>query len=277
MRVRLEQVSFGYERGVQTLRQINLAIEPGEFVAIAGRSGSGKSTLLQVIKGLQLPAEGRVLIDGQGARPEQFDRIGLVFQYPEHQLFAPTVQDDIAFGPRQQGLAEAEVEGRVRRAMADVGLDWERYRERSPFELSGGEKRRVAIAGVLALEPAVLLADEPTAGLDLRGRRALFELLEKLRQDHHIAVVVVTHRLEEVLPHATRLVIMEQGRIAAQGAALDVLSDGAVLHSLGLEVPAAVALRNRLAELGWPVADPPWDVDAVARALLARREGGAPR
>jgi len=277
MQLRLERVSFAYRRGLPVLREVDLALESGEFVALAGRSGSGKSTLVQVMKGLIRPDGGKVTLAGTAAGPEQLDSVGLVFQYPEHQLFAQSVYDDIAFGPRQQGLEEQLVEQRVLAAMAAVGLDPARYREASPFELSGGEKRRVAIAGVIALEPRWLILDEPTAGLDGRGRKALFSLLERLRQVRGVGVLVVTHRLEEVLPYATRLVVMQDGRIIGDGEPLALLSDEARVRAMGLEPLDSLLLRQRLMELGWPALDAPWDVDLAAEALLAHRRGRAGR
>ncbi len=270
--MRLEQVSFAYRRGVPVLREIDLALAAGEFVALAGRSGSGKSTLVQVMKGLIRPDAGRISLDGKAA-DGLFDAVGLVFQYPEHQLFARSVYDDIAFGPRRQGLAELQVEERVLNAMAAMALDPVRYREASPFELSGGEKRRVAIAGVIALEPRWLILDEPTAGLDARGRKALFSLLERLRHERGVGVLVVTHRLEEVLPCATRLVIMQAGRVVADGEPLALLADEARVTQMGLEPLEAIQLRQRLLALGWPALDAPWDVDRTAEALLAYRRG----
>jgi len=277
MQLRLERVSFAYRRGLPVLREVDLALESGEFVALAGLSGSGKSTLVQVMKGLIRPDGGKVTLDGTAAGPGQLDSVGLVFQYPEHQLFAQSVYDDIAFGPRQQGLEEQLVEQRVLAAMAAVGLDPARYREASPFELSGGEKRRVAIAGVIALEPRWLILDEPTAGLDGRGRKALFSLLERLRQVRGVGVLVVTHRLEEVLPYATRLVVMQDGRIIGDGEPLALLSDEARVRAMGLEPLDSLLLRQRLMELGWPALDAPWDVDLAAEALLAHRRGRAGR
>ncbi|MBP2019410.1 energy-coupling factor transport system ATP-binding protein [Symbiobacterium terraclitae] len=273
MQLRLEQVSFAYRRGMPVLQEINVALAGGEFVALAGRSGSGKSTLVQVMKGLIRPDAGRISLDGEAAADGLFDAVGLVFQYPEHQLFARSVYDDIAFGPRRQGLAELQVEERVLNAMAAMALDPVRYREASPFELSGGEKRRVAIAGVIALEPRWLLLDEPTAGLDARGRKALFTLLERLRHERGVGVLVVTHRLEEVLPCATRLVIMQAGRIAADGEPLALLADESRVRQMGLEPLEAIQLRQRLLALGWPALDAPWDVDRTAEALLAYRRG----
>lgn len=272
MRLTLDRVSYAYRKGEShAVRDVTLSVEPGEFLAVAGRSGSGKSTLVQLMKGLLLPTSGQVLIDGEAPAPERFDQVGLVFQYPEHQLFAPSVLDDVAFGPRQQGLPAGEAEARVQRAMAGVGLPFEQYRDRNPFELSGGERRRVAIAGVLALEPMVLIADEPTAGLDLRGRRALFTLLEDLRRRQGKTVVVVTHRLEEVLPHATRLLVMDRGRVVSDGAPAEVLGTGS--HNPGTGEPLdALVLRERLGQKGWPTAAPPWDIEAVAAELLAHRK-----
>lgn len=261
MRIELKDVSYAYgpkrnkrkPEGPRILDRIELVIEPGETVALAGRSGSGKSTLLQLIKGFLEPAEGSLLLDGTAPyaakRPELFDRIGYIFQYPEHQLFARTVREDIAFGLRSRKLSEEETDIKVREAMQAVGLDYEVYAERSPFELSGGEKRRAAIAGVIVLEPEVLILDEPTAGLDLPSRQGLFRLLERLNRTG-TTILWVSHQLEEILAHAPRLLVLSGNRLLADGRPAELLSDPRVLEPLGWVEPEALAVSRLLASLG---------------------------
>ena len=185
------------------IRDVNLTIEDGEFVAVVGHTGSGKSTLVQHLNGLLKPTAGRVMVDGEDMNGEGVDKrrirqkVGLVFQYPEYQLFEETVAKDIAFGPKNQGLSAEEIDRRVRRAMAHVHLDYDTYAERSPFELSGGQMRRVAIAGVLAMEPKVLILDEPTAGLDPMGRDSILGMIQDLHREGGVTVVMVSHSMDD--------------------------------------------------------------------------------
>ncbi|MBJ6361561.1 ATP-binding cassette domain-containing protein [Paenibacillus sp. GCM10012307] len=262
MQIRLDHVSFTYSRrsrkkvqqGPYVLKELDLTIESGEMMAIAGKSGSGKSTFLQLLKGFLAPTEGSVLLAGinphQARRPELFDKVGFIFQYPEHQLFSTTVFDDIAFGLQSAGLTDAEKEAKVRQAMAAVQLDYETFKDCSPFELSGGEKRRVAIAGVVVLEPEVLILDEPTAGLDLQSRTALFDLLHGMNREQGITVMWVSHQLEEILAHATRLIALKEGRFLADGHPHILLSDPVLLEAFGWEEPPALAITRLLQELG---------------------------
>jgi energy-coupling factor transport system ATP-binding protein len=285
MELSLQGVSFAYGKAGRrrrtpaefALRSVDLTAGAGEFVALAGRSGSGKSTLTQILKGLLVPTSGRLLVDGidpvATRRPELYDQIGLVFQYPEHQLFAATVFDDVAFGPRQQQQDAGTVAAQVAWALESVGLPPAQFGERSPFELSGGEKRRAAIAGVLALRPRALILDEPTAGMDLAARRGLFDLLHRLNREG-VTVFVVSHDLEEVARHASRLVVLDRGQVAGDGAPLTLLTDRLFLERCGLEAPESLAVYMRLRELGFPAIDRPWDPDAVARALMACRQTG---
>ncbi|WP_438434305.1 energy-coupling factor ABC transporter ATP-binding protein [Gorillibacterium sp. sgz500922] len=278
MEIALNEVSFSYaaakkraKAGVElpwVLRDLSVEVRSGEMLAIAGRSGSGKSTFLQLLKGFHVPTRGQVLLGGtdphQARQPERFDRIGFIFQYPEHQLFANTVFDDIAFGLRSRKLPAAEVEQRVRRAMEAVELDYETFRSRSPFELSGGEKRRAAIAGVVVLEPEVLILDEPTAGLDLQARRALFRLLGSLRENRGTTVIWVSHQLEEILEYAPRLVALADGRFLADGEPRRLLTDPGLLAAFGWEEPLALALSRLLREFG----------DEAESALRERADAG---
>lgn len=260
MRIELSEAGYAYGKkrkrmtAPSVLTDITLTIERGEMLAIAGKSGSGKSTLLQLIKGFIAPSPGVLKLEGydpHAARKEElFDRIGFIFQYPEHQLFAASVFEDIAFGLKAVKLPPEQVESKVRLAMEAVQLDYERYKDRSPFELSGGEKRRVAIAGVIVLEPEVLILDEPTAGLDLQAREALFQLLERLNRKRQMTVIWVSHQLEEIAARAERLIVIKDGRLAADGAPSLLLSDAALLHQLGWEEPPSLAVSRLLRELG---------------------------
>lgn len=254
------------------LRGIDLTVESGEMVAVAGKSGSGKSTFLQLIKGFYRPSAGTLKLDGVdphgSKRPELFDRIGYVFQYPEHQLFAPTVAEDVGFGLRHAGFAPDEKEAKIRSALGAVGLSPGAFASRSPLELSGGEKRRVALAGVLVLEPEVLILDEPTAGLDLPSRRALFELLHRLRRERGMTVIWVSHQLEEMLAHGERLLALNGGAFVADGRPSDVLSDAGLLDLFGWREPAPLALRRWLARSGGETVPRPWDADEWADAYL---------
>lgn len=272
MRIELKNVSFAYggygkrrrkkeasSSVPAVLREIWLTIDKGEMLAVAGKSGSGKSTFTQLLKGFLSPTEGELLLDGvnphTAKRPDRFDRVGYIFQYPEHQLFAATVFEDIAFGLQHAGLTPEAKEVKVRAAMTAVGLDYDAFASRSPFELSGGEKRRVAIAGVIVLEPDVLILDEPTAGLDLPSRQALFELLHRLNRENGMTILWVSHQLDEILEHASRLIALKDGRFLADGHPARLLSDPQLLAAFGWEEPPALAIRRMLgsASTGAPV------------------------
>ncbi|EKP94878.1 energy-coupling factor transporter ATPase [Thermaerobacter subterraneus] len=262
----------------EALKGVNLAIADGERVAIMGPTGSGKSTLVQHFNGLLRPTRGRVEVDGldlwapgrdrDDRLAEARRRVGLVFQFPEQQLFAETVWDDIAFAPRNLGLAEEEVAARVQRAMALAGLDPE-LAHRSPFSLSGGQMRRVAIAGVLAMMPRTLVLDEPTAGLDPQGRAALVELLDRLHRDAGLTVVLVSHDVDEVAALARRVVLMRDGRVVADGPAGEVLADEALLAECRLRPPATARLLGELARRGLPVNPRRVSLDETEAELLA--------
>ena len=239
------------------LDDISFRIENGEFVGIIGHTGSGKSTLVQHLNGLLKPTSGQVLIDGEDLNGEHVNRralrqrIGLVFQYPEYQLFEETVAKDIAFGPKNQGLSAAEIDERVRYAMECVHLDYQKYAERSPFELSGGQMRRVAIAGVLAMKPSVLILDEPTAGLDPRGRDRILGMLEELHARENVTILMVSHSMDDMARLASRLIVMSDGKVVADGTPREIFMQEEMMTSIGLDIPEAARLCARLRAKGY--------------------------
>jgi len=239
------------------LNDVSFRIEDGEFVGIIGHTGSGKSTLVQHLNGLLKPSSGQVLIDGEDLNGEHVNRrvlrqrIGLVFQYPEYQLFEETVAKDIAFGPKNQGLSAAEIDERVRYAMDCVHLNYDKYAERSPFELSGGQMRRVAIAGVLAMRPSVLILDEPTAGLDPRGRDKILTMLEELHARENVTILMVSHSMDDMARLATRLIVMSEGKIVAEGTPREIFARDDMMTSIGLDVPEAARLCAALRAKGY--------------------------
>ena len=227
----------------KALDNINLTIEDGEFLALIGHTGSGKSTLIQHLNGLLEASSGNILVDNIDITNKETKltdirkKIGLVFQYPEYQLFEETIEKDIAFGPNNLGLSSEEVSNRVKKSMEMVGLDYEAYRNVSPFDLSGGQKRRVAIAGVIAMEPKVLILDEPTAGLDPKGRDDILEQKKTLHQEYKMTIVLVSHSMEDVANLAERIVVMNKGKIALLGKPAEVFKNIDILESIGLAVP----------------------------------------
>ena len=250
-----------YER--VALNKVNLTIEEGSFTAIAGHTGSGKSTLVQHLNGLLTPAAGEVLVDGvnlsgkdKAAKIKDWharQQVGMVFQYAETQLFEETVEKDIAFGPQNQGLDEAEVQERVREAMELVGLSYKDYKDVSPFALSGGQMRRVAIAGVLAMRPKYLILDEPAAGLDPRGRDELMGEIQRLHKKWKLTIVFVSHSMEDIARLADTMVVMEKGNLRAAGKPADIFADAQLLQETGLEQPQIMQIMQRLAQAGLPV------------------------
>lgn len=276
MSIIIRDLSHIYNSGtplaVSALQDINLEIGGGESLGIIGRTGSGKSTLVQHLNGLLLPTRGKVIVDGIDLSDKKSDRkrvrqkVGLVFQYPEYQLFEETVAADVAFGPRNLGLGEAEIAHRVQEALAVVDLDSAGIKDRSPFELSGGQMRRVAIAGVVAMHPQVLVLDEPTAGLDPKGRADLLLQISRMRQSLGITVVLVSHSMEEVAQIVDRVVVMDGGRIALQGKVRDVFAQVENLHAIGLGIPQVTELMYRLKQQG---VDVPTEVLTVAEAKAA--------
>ena len=260
MSIEVRHLTHTYSEGsalrTVALNDVSLTIEDGEFVGIIGHTGSGKSTLVQHLNGLLKPTSGQVLVDGEDLNGEHVDRralrqrIGLVFQYPEYQLFEETVARDIAFGPKNQGLPKEEIEARVRYAMDCVHMDYDKYGGQSPFELSGGQMRRVAIAGVLAMKPSVLILDEPTAGLDPRGRDRILTMLEELHSREKVTVVMVSHSMDDMARLATRLIVIADGKILATGTPREIFSQEEMMVSAGLGVPEAARLCGALRKKG---------------------------
>ncbi len=254
--LKLEDVSYVYQKGSpfekEALKNVNITIEDGEFIGLIGHTGSGKSTLIRLFNGLLKPTSGRVLIDGvdigtlKSLRDIRF-KVGLVMQYPEYQLFEETVYKDISFGPRNMGLSADEVDRRVRFAASMVGLSDEAL-EKSPFEMSGGQKRRAAIAGILAMEPKILVLDEPTAGLDPSGRDEILFKIKDMHARTGATVVLVTHSMEDVARLAERIVVMNKGALAMDGSVREVFSRGAELEKMGLAVPQVTKITDNLRE-----------------------------
>ena len=258
----------------KALDDINLVIEDGEFLALIGHTGSGKSTLIQHLNGLLEPSSGRILVDNIDITNKETKltdirkKIGLVFQYSEYQLFEETIEKDIAFGPNNLGLSEEEVSDRVKRAMEMVGLDYESYKDVSPFDLSGGQKRRVALAGVIAMEPKVLILDEPTAGLDPKGRDDILEQIKTLHEKYKMTIVLVSHSMEDVGKLAERIVVMNKGKIALMGKPAEIFKEVETLESIGLAVPQVTYLMRALREKGFNVSDEVFTVEQGSKELL---------
>ncbi len=276
MSIRLQDVTYiymsktPYEKAA--IKKIDLEIKQGEFVGIIGHTGSGKSTLVQHLNGLLKPSSGMVHIDGQnihekGETARNAKRsVGMVFQYPEHQLFEESVYEDIAFGPRNLGVKEEEVETRVKKALDFVGLDFEKFAKRTPFQLSGGQMRRVAIAGVVALDPKYLVLDEPSAGLDPRGRDEIFGQIMKLHQATGITVVLVSHNMEDVARMANRLIVMNKGEILLDGKPKDIFCNHqAQLKEAGVDVPPLTLLMNQFKQRGLEIDSAVVDIATAAQ------------
>lgn len=280
--LKTENLTHYYSNGmsgeVAAIKNINIEIEKGELVGIIGHTGSGKSTLLQHFNGLLKPDAGRVLLEGrdiweskESIRSARF-KVGLCFQYPEYQLFEETVYKDIAFGPKNMGLDNAETDRRVRRAAQFVGLKDE-YLEKSPFDLSGGEKRRVAIAGVMAMEPEVLILDEPTAGLDPHGREKILALVKAYREQTGSTVMMVSHSMEDVAKIADRVLVLNNSEVAMFGTVAEVYSRSAELSEMGLSVPQITKIFSALRERGFAVSDSVFTVEQGVSELMRFFEG----
>ena len=258
----------------KALDNVNLVIEDGEFLALIGHTGSGKSTLIQHLNGLLEPTSGRILVDDiditnkEAKLTEIRKKIGLVFQYPEYQLFEETIEKDIAFGPNNLGLSSEEVSRRVKKSMEMVGLDYETYKNVSPFDLSGGQKRRVAIAGVIAMEPKVLMLDEPTAGLDPKGRDDILEQIKLLHEKYKMTIVLVSHSMEDVGKLAQRIVVMNKGKVELLGKPSEVFKEVETLEKIGLAVPQVTYLMRVLRERGFNVSDEIFTIEKGTEAIL---------
>ena len=262
MSMKFENVNFTYSPNtayeIHALKNINLEIRDGEFIGLIGHTGSGKSTLVQHFNGLMKATSGAIYYNGENIYAEGYSmkqlrsNVGLVFQYPEHQLFEVDVLTDVCFGPKNLGLPKEEVEARAKKALQMVGLK-EKYYKQSPFELSGGQKRRVAIAGVLAMEPKVLILDEPTAGLDPKGRDEILDQIKRIHEENHITIILVSHSMEDVAKYVDRIIVMNQGEAMYDGTPKEVFSHYKELEKVGLAAPQVTYIMNALAEKGFDV------------------------
>jgi energy-coupling factor transport system ATP-binding protein len=256
------------------LKDININIEKTEFIAIIGHTGSGKSTLVQHMNGLLLPTSGSVLVDDVDITEKKINKIsirrkvGLVFQYAEHQLFEETIYKDIAFGPKNLGLTEEEIQIRVQEAMAFTGLDYEEYKDRSPFDISGGQMRRVAIAGVLSMKPDILILDEPTAGLDPLGKSEILKSIYDLYKNQNITVILISHNMEEVAQLADRIIVMNEAEILMDTTPTEVFSQVEKLSEIGLRAPDITYLMKALKEKGCDVNEKVFTVEAAKEELI---------
>ena len=284
MSIKLENLTYTYMPGspfaATAVHDVSFEIGDGEFFALIGHTGSGKTTIAMHLNALLQPASGRVLVDGQDVNANGADRrqvrrkVGMVFQYPEYQLFEETVYRDIAFGPKNMGLSEEEIRTRVLRAAGFAGVD-ESLLEKSPFDLSGGQKRRVAIAGVIAMEPEVVIFDEPTAGLDPAGCASILGNIRDYQKASHATVLMVTHSMDEVAQLADRMLVLNEGTIEMSGTPREVFSHAARLAEIGLSVPQVTALFLRLRELGVDVDPTTFTVEQAVPQLRALLEGRA--
>lgn len=285
MSIWAENLNYIYGKGTAfeqyALKDINFEIQDGEFVGIIGHTGSGKSTLIQHLNGLIKATSGKIYFNGEDIYAPGYDlkklrqKVGLVFQYPEHQLFEVDVLSDVCFGPKNQGLSVDEAKERAKEALHLVGLD-ESYYEKSPFELSGGQKRRVAIAGVLAMKPQVLVLDEPTAGLDPKGRDEILDRVAGLREDTKMTVVLVSHSMEDVAKYVSRLMVMNAGQKVFDGTPKEVFKHYKELEKIGLSAPQITYIVQRLKSEGVPIDDEITTVSEAARAianLIRQRKG----
>ena len=286
MGIKIKHLEYIYMQGSpfekKALTDINLEISDGEFVGLIGHTGSGKSTLIQHLNGLLKPQAGEIEVNGKNTLQKGVDlkelrrEVGLVFQYPEHQIFEETVYKDVAFGPKNMGLTEQEIDERVKEAMSYVGLD-ESFCELSPFELSGGQKRRVAIAGVLAMRPGTLILDEPAAGLDPAGREEILTQVHALYLQSKMTVILVSHSMEDVARIAGRIIVMNQGTIAMDGKVAEVFSRAEELRAMGLDVPQVSSLVAELRRRGVKLSADIYTIEKAKAAimLLAKEKRGA--
>lgn len=257
------------------LDNVSLDITNGEFVALIGHTGSGKSTLIQHFNGLLEATSGKIIVDGVDITDKKAKltnirkKVGLVFQYPEYQLFEETIAKDIEFGPRNLGLPEEEIQSRVIKSMEMVGLDYETYKDKSPFDLSGGQKRRVAIAGVIAMQPTTLILDEPTAGLDPKGRDDILAQISKLHKDYNMTIIIVSHSMEDVAKIAQRIIVMNDGKVALQGTPAEVFKEVETLEKIGLGVPQVTYLVRELRKKGFNIPDNVFTIDQAKKELLS--------
>lgn len=265
MPIKVENLTYIYMKDTVfqhiALDNVSFSIDDGEFVGLIGHTGSGKSTLIQHLNGLLKPSSGRILLDDMDINSKEVSlktvrqKVGLVFQYPEHQLFEETVYKDVAFGPKNLKLDERQIENRVKSSIEMVGLDYDEIKDKSPFDLSGGQKRRIAIAGVLAMKPKVLILDEPTAGLDPRGRDEILNQIKVLHQKEKVTVILVSHSMEDIAKLVGRIIVMNKGKVVYTDSPKKVFKEIDILESIGLGVPQVSYLARELQNKGFPIED----------------------
>ena len=284
MSVIVKNLTHIYDEGMpfasKALDDISFEIKDNDFVGFIGHTGSGKSTLIQHLNGLLKPSSGQIIVNGFNITDKDLNlteirkRVGIVFQYPEYQLFEETVEKDIAFGPGNLGLDEAEISKRVKNSMEAVGLDYETYKDKSPFDLSGGQKRRVAIAGVIAMNPEVLILDEPTAGLDPGGRDEIFNLIKKLHRDNNITIILSSHSMDDMAKLAQTIIVMNHGKIEFMGTPREVFTSHAdKLREIGLDVPQVLELATKLRNKGFDIRPDVLTVEEIKDEILKVMRG----
>ena len=284
MSVIVKNLTHIYDEGMpfasKAIDDISFEIKDRDFVGLIGHTGSGKSTLIQHLNGLLKPSSGEIIVNGFNITDKDLNlteirkRVGIVFQYPEYQLFEETVEKDIAFGPGNLGLDEEEISKRVRKSMEAVGLDYETYKDKSPFDLSGGQKRRVAIAGVIAMNPEVLILDEPTAGLDPGGRDEIFNLIKKLHRDNNITIILSSHSMDDMAKLAQTIIVMNHGKIEFMGTPREVFtSHAARLREIGLDVPQVLELATKLRNKGFDIRPDVLTVEEIKDEILKVMRG----
>ena len=284
MSVIVKNLTYIYDEGMpfasKAIDDISFEIKDNDFVGLIGHTGSGKSTLIQHLNGLLKPSSGQIIVNGFNITDKDLNlteirkRVGIVFQYPEYQLFEETVEKDIAFGPGNLGLEEDEIADRVKKSMEAVGLDYEQYKDKSPFDLSGGQKRRVAIAGVIAMNPEVLILDEPTAGLDPGGRDEIFRLIKKLHEDNNITIILSSHSMDDMAKLAKTIIVMNHGKIEFMGTPREVFNSHADrLREIGLDVPQVLELANKLRDKGFDIRTDVLTVEEIKEEILKVMRG----
>lgn len=284
MSVIVKNLTYIYDEGMpfasKAIDDISFEIKDNDFVGLIGHTGSGKSTLIQHLNGLLKPSSGQIIVNGFNITDKDLNlteirkRVGIVFQYPEYQLFEETVEKDIAFGPGNLGLDEEEISKRVRKSMEAVGLDYETYKDKSPFDLSGGQKRRVAIAGVIAMNPEVLILDEPTAGLDPGGRDEIFNLIKKLHRDNNITIILSSHSMDDMAKLAQTIIVMNHGKIEFMGTPREAFTSHATrLREIGLDVPQVLELATKLRNKGFDIRPDVLTVEEIKDEILKVMRG----